>query len=269
MAEIWRFIDSAANTGAVNMAMDESLALAAEKEQFTPTLRVYRWQPYTISIGYHQKLEDLDTQKCRQDGIGLVKRPTGGRAILHAEEITYCVVLPASSPYYSDRILSSYKLLSDALVQGLMLLSPAIQFDQTEASAGPELKRGSINLPCFSTTIQHEIAARGKKLVGSAQRRYNNVLLQHGSILIGPEHLNLVNYFKFQDPEKKQVLKDYLIKRTTCLNELTGRQVTYSEVREAIQNGFESKLQVRLLAGQFTQTEIARCEKLMTKYKFD
>lgn len=267
MIEVWRFIDSGPNTGAFNMAMDESMALTAEETDFQPTLRLYRWQPYTISLGYHQRQQDIDLDKCRQDGIGLVRRPTGGRAILHAEEITYSVVLPASSHFYSEQILPSYKILSNALVTGLLLLSPAIHFEQTDKVLKTNYTRGFDNLPCFSSSIQYEISANDKKLVGSAQRRFKNALLQHGAILIGPEHLKLVDYFTEAADNKK--LKEYLAKRTTCLNELANRDITYTEAVAAIRKGFEMNLDIQLIPGQFSRREYATCEKLLTNYTIE
>lgn len=267
MTEVWRFIDSGPNTGTFNMAMDESMALAAEQNEFQPTLRLYCWQPYTISMGYHQHQEDIDLVKCRQAGIGLVRRPTGGRAILHAEEITYSVVLPASSRFYSEQILTSYKTISNALVAGLMLLSPAIRFEQTDKALKTNYTRGFDNLPCFSSSIQYEISANDKKLVGSAQRRFKNALLQHGAILIGPEHLNLVDYFTETTDHRK--LKEYLAKRTTCLNELANREITYAEAVMAIRKGFEMNLAIQLIPGQFSKQEYATCEKLLANYTIE
>lgn len=267
MTEIWRFIDSGPNTGAFNMAMDESMALAAEQDDFQPTLRFFCWRPYTISLGFHQRQEDINIDKCRQAGIGLVRRPTGGRAILHAEEITYSVVLPANSRFYSEQILPSYKTISNALVAGLMLLSPAIRFEQTDKALKTNYTKGFDNLPCFSSSIQYEISANGKKLVGSAQRRFKNALLQHGAILIGPEHLNLVDYFTDSADQKK--LKEYLAKRTTCLNELANRNISYAEAVAAIRKGFEMNLNIQLIPGQFSRQEHLTCEKLLATYTIE
>lgn len=225
------FIDTGFHSGTFNMDFDLELAERCRTEN-TTFVRFYGWIPYAISVGYHQARSGLekylDLKKCGDDGIDVVVRPTGGRAVLHAEELTYSVTmktLDSAAKVYSD--------ISCAVVAGLRTIDGALKNISAvkEDVTLPPLGRQNI---CFASSVKNEINYMGKKLVGSAQRKFGNVVLQHGSILIGDYHKNIVNYL-WQTNGSAEIMNE----RTTCLNEILGRELSYDEVREGVKRGFE------------------------------
>ena len=165
-----------------------------------PALRLYRWRPWAVSLGYHQREDHLIAERLRADGIDIVRRPTGGRAILHAEELTYSVVMSVAG----QGVLHVYNAISRALVRGLRHLDVEVSLQRSQPNF-PEAYRHASSIPCFASSARYEIEWRGRKLVGSAQRRYladgKEVVLQHGSILCGPAHLNLVDYLRLPEED--------------------------------------------------------------------
>jgi lipoate-protein ligase A len=244
--EEWRFVDSGYHDGASNMAIDKTLAEQIANGEALPTLRVYGWYPPAISMGFHQTLQAVDLARCQHDAIDVVVRPTGGRAILHSEELTYCVVLPTSSRYYSTQTRTVYQTISLCLVAALQLLNIDAVF--TRATMSPNhFSRGEISSMCYASSIQYEIEHKGRKLIGSAQRHFTGSLLQHGSILIGRDHLRLPDYLALQDETRRAVIRRYLDEHTVCLNDLTAAPVSYHRLSEAVKKGFEKCLDIRFV----------------------
>jgi lipoyl(octanoyl) transferase len=200
--------------GAVNMRRDAAL-LAGWRPGRQPVLRLYRWRPPAVSYGFHQRLEDFDQDEIARRGFDLVRRPTGGRAILHAEELTYSVVGPSPSPLFGDTLHSCYMRINEALVAFLRDLGHAAAISGGEARA--EMRQAV----CFRSAGQHEIEVGGRKIIGSAQRRLDGVFLQHGSILTGPRHADLLACLR---PERRGALaREDLLAMTTDLGRLRGR----------------------------------------------
>jgi lipoate-protein ligase A len=223
------------------MALDVQLARSA-KPTDSPILRLYQWRPWAISLGHHQSIAEIDLDRCRADGIDVVRRPTGGRAILHAEELTYSVVLPRACGIPMQTISSTYRLVSEALVSGLRTLGLDVTFGKS--SRVPYQTQA----PCFATSTLYEIQWRGRKLVGSAQRRYEDAVLQHGSILLGNAHLNLADYLRIDPSQERRVdLRHALRSRTATVTEAAGVEVPLFEVVEAVIRGFEVALGARFL----------------------
>src|ERR1700694_5482399 len=181
MSDAWRLLVDAPADGAWNMAVDEVLLDGVAAGAAPPTLRFYEWMPACLSLGYFQPIVVVDPDGCRRLGVDVVRRPTGGRAILHDRELTYSVALPASVLGQDGGVLPSYYRLSLALQEGLRRLG-------VPATVAPESAAGaSVHGPvCFDRPSAHEILLQGRKLVGSAQMRRGAALLQHGSILIEP-----------------------------------------------------------------------------------
>jgi lipoate-protein ligase A len=245
----WKFIDTGFNTGRFNMGYDLKLVKKCAEEGIS-FVRLYRWKPYAISLGYNQSKfingHKINTERCAEDGIDIVRRPTGGRAVLHSQELTYSVVLR------SDKTISElYRNISLAILNGLKLLDNSNVFLQglSFTKETPDLLKlantGMYNL-CFNTSIKNEINYRGKKLVGSAQRKFGDTVLQHGSVLIGTHHKNIVNYL-FVDERVKDRLKKEIEEKTICLNEILERDVTYDEVSAALLKGFEHTFGINLI----------------------
>ncbi|MCR4438403.1 MAG: biotin/lipoate A/B protein ligase family protein [bacterium] len=248
------------------MAVDEAMAMEATQGVTTPTLRVFAWAPPCISLGYHQRAEEIDVERCLADGIGLVRRPTGGRAILHDEELTYSVVIPAGSPWFGEEVAQTYELISLALVEGLHSLGVAARFERAQQTQ-VDYRRAEFSVPCFSSSVRNEVLWQGRKLVGSAQRRYEGALLQHGSILLGSAHLCLVDYLAGLDEEKRARYREYLRQRTAAVSEIAGRTVSFAEMAAALAKGFARVFGVSLCSGQLTEREKARARELLAKYQ--
>lgn len=185
---IWRLIVDDPAVGAWNMAVDEVLLEGVASGKAPPTLRFYRWKPACLSLGYFQTYAVVDPDACRALGIDVVRRPTGGRAILHDRELTYSIALPASVLGHDRGILPSYRRISQALQAGFAELGVATTI-APESAAPTEPEHGPI---CFDRPSAHEILLQGRKLVGSAQVRRSEALLQHGSILIEPQMSTMV-----------------------------------------------------------------------------
>jgi len=245
----FEFLDTDLHTGAWNMAFDIERAEAVDAGKAAPLFRVYRWKPWCISLGRHQQLSDINTEKAALDGIDTVRRPTGGRAILHAEELTYSVIFPSEG----KGIMEVYKYISEALAAGLSALAPGIDMAKSQPNF-QKLYKEAGSIPCFSSSARYEIEYDGRKLVGSAQRRIGATVLQHGSILLGDAHLRLGDYLAL-DEEQVSLLRHDLEQHTVSLNTILGRETAYEEVRDALLAGFESQWNIRFVRAQLTHQE--------------
>jgi lipoyl(octanoyl) transferase len=233
MPPVFRFLDSGAMRGEDNMAFDVARALEVSEGAAPPLLRVYQWQPWCISLGRHQDEADIERERAARDGIDIVRRPTGGRAILHAEELTYSVVMP----HEGRGILEIYKLISEALVAGLNLLVPGVEMAKTQPDF-QKLYKEPGSIPCFSSSARYEIEFEGRKLVGSAQRRIGNAVLQHGSLLLGDAHLRLSDYLALDENSRRDIRSD-MERHTISLRRIAGREATFEEMAECLRRGFE------------------------------
>ncbi len=234
MSEKWFFLNTGYKDGDFNMNLDVKLALLLSTGEARSVLRVYGWRPYTISIGYNQDEKVFDVRKIKESGLGFVRRPTGGRAVLHAEELTYSIVMRAGG----KSVIEIYNLISHAIVSGLNLLGINLELSQTQ----PDFRKlyGDFSsISCFASSAKYEVQFRGRKLVGSAQRRYGDVVLQHGSILIGEFHKKLPEFLNVDSADLIQKMKDEIENKTICLNEIFGREVSFEEVAEVLKKGFE------------------------------
>jgi lipoyl(octanoyl) transferase len=230
----WNYIDTGFRPGTFNMEFDELLAARLEREREAGTLRVYGWNPPAISIGRHQRVEDFDAAALQRAGIDLVRRPTGGRAILHAHELTYSIVMHSGER--SPREV--YRFISGGLLQAFRILG----IDATLSDRDQGLNTSPDDphsLPCFSSFAKDEIQFRGRKLAGSAQRRYGRVTLQHGSLLLGPQHRRIVEFLSPLAREARSFLEDDLANRTIDAESILGREVRFEECARALRQGFE------------------------------
>ena len=181
----WRFLDSGPNTGAVNMAVDEDLLRRAAQGAAPPTLRFYTWDPPAVSLGRFQHIETaVRTAACRRHGIDIVKRVTGGRAVLHHRELTYSVVARTDNALFPPDVLGTYRIIAGALIAGLHALGINAEMVSRSGRHASLVKKGSRDPSCFASPSWYEILVAGKKIIGSAQRRIPGAFLQHGSILL-------------------------------------------------------------------------------------
>ncbi len=236
----WRFVNTGLHSGAFNMDYDEQMAHRVQRGDQAPTLRIYGWDPWAVSLGHHQAITDIDADACRERGIDIVRRATGGRAILHANEVTYSIAMRSDERSIND----IYSSISEALACGLRMLGARVEF----ATAQPEfqsLYKQAAAIPCFASSARHEIQFDGKKLVGSAQRRYASpsgaeVVLQHGSILVGSEHQQLIDVLAITGAQR-DVMRTGIREKTTTLEAILGRTVGLDEAADALRNGFEQQ----------------------------
>lgn len=208
-----------ASTGAENMARDASL-LEGHRPGDEPILRIYRWEPAAVTIGYNQDFADFDAAAIAAAGYDLVRRPTGGRAILHADELTYAVIGSSPGPVFGASLHETYMKINEGLLAFLEDLSLSADISEGESR---DQARG---LVCFRSAGRHEVSVSGRKIIGSAQRRTGGVFLQHGSILAGPRHLDLPGFLGRDTGDARAELAAV----TTDLGQLLGRPQTGADL---------------------------------------
>jgi len=241
----WQFLDTGEQPGAFNMEFDETMVRSLAEGGERSSVRVYSWQPPAISLGWNQRSEDIDVEKARRDGIDVVRRPTGGRAILHSQELTYSVAMVSNA----KNILAIYNEISQALVRGLKKLGAVVSLEKAQPHF-PSLYQSPSSAMCFSSSARYEIQINARKLVGSAQRRYSDsngkeIVLQHGSLLLGSDHERIVEYLNVNNAEDKERMRDEISKKTINLSAALGRTITYSECAEVVKIGFEEAWGIR------------------------
>ena len=194
------------------MARDAAL-LRDHRPGDDPVLRIYRWEPAAVTIGYNQDQDDFDAAAIAAAGYDLVRRPTGGRAILHADELTYAVIGSSPGPVFGASLHETYMKINEALLEFLRELG--IEADISTGESRDEAR----GLVCFRSAGKHEVSVAGRKIIGSAQRRTAGVFLQHGSILAGPRHLDLPAFLGRDSAAARAELAAV----TTDLGQLLGR----------------------------------------------
>jgi lipoyl(octanoyl) transferase len=250
----WRLLLDGYADGPWNMAVDEALLLEGP-DGGVPTLRLYTWRPHTLSLGANQRATaGIDWARLEQDGYGVVRRPTGGRAILHAQELTYSVTAPAPP----GGTLAAYLWLAEGVRAGLSAAGVALDLERSRKPRGMGIETRD---PCFTAAGRYELVAGGRKVVGSAQRRRDGWLMQHGSILLGPEHLKLPRYLGSPDPAAEETA---LAWATVDCSTLLGRSLEAAELTGPLVEGFARALDIRLIPGELTAAERERADRLRT-----
>ncbi len=261
---LWRVIETPPARGAWNMAVDEAILEASARGDVPPTLRLYSWEPACLSLGYAQPLEDADTARLQANGWEMVRRPTGGRAILHTDELTYSVCGPVAHPILAGDILTSYRRLSEAILEALNLLGLSVQALPKElAPKGPQT-----DPVCFEVPSNYEITANGKKLVGSAQARRRDGVLQHGTLPLFGDLTRITQVLHFEDEARRETAAARLLERATTVENVLEQTVTWNQAAEAFKAAFAKVLGLSLQPASLTDEEIARAEELdVTKYQ--
>lgn len=248
------------------MAIDEAIMISHKEGKTPPTLRFYTWEPACMSIGYFQKLEDeIDLDKCRELAIDCVRRATGGRAVLHDDELTYSIVVSEDNSLMDPSITLSYKFISEGLSKGLNL--NGIKVD--ELSKGERIGRENLSSACFNAHSFYEITINNKKVVGSAQNRKEGIILQHGSIIINFDVEKLFSMIKTQDDKIKQRLINFTSKKASGIQNETGKIVNINEMQENLIKGLKQHLDVEFIEDDLSEYEIDLANKLYKKYSSD
>jgi lipoate-protein ligase A len=258
---LWRLLLTPEAPGAWNMAVDEAILEAATHREVLPTLRLYAWNPPCLSLGYAQPISDVDESRLEEFGWDLVRRPTGGRAILHTDELTYSVCGPEDEPVLAGDILSSYKRLSSAILAAIEQIGISVQ-------ALPQKKNANSKSPepvCFEVPSNYEITADGKKLVGSAQARRQGGVLQHGTLPLYGDLTRIVQVLSFPSQTSREQAAERLLSRAATLNTAMGEIVSWKQAADSFIQAFQNTLDLELAPGQLTEAERTRAEQLVDK----
>lgn len=248
----WRLLITPPLDGATNMAIDEAILHALAEGRGAPTLRLFQWQPPCLSLGYNQHWHEVNETACTRLGYTWTRRPTGGKAILHTDEATYSLIIPQSDPRIQGGVVESYRILSFGLLNALARLGiEARQATPEPAAANNNRHRGPV---CFDTPSRYEITWQGKKLIGSAQLRRKQIVLQHGSLPIHG-NLNRILQVLALSPEEQAEQAALLPKRATTLEQVLGRVLSFDTVAAALINGFAEELNLNLVEQPLTRRE--------------
>ena len=254
----WRLLKTPPADGAWNMAVDEAVMEAAGRGEVRPTLRLFAWEPLCLSIGYAQPINDIDEARLIAKGWGIVRRPTGGRAILHADELTYSVVGPVDETRLKGDIPTSYRCISEAILKALQQLKLRV-----EGLPKEEVPQDSQSeAVCFEMPSTYEITVGGKKLVGSAQARRKGALLQHGSLPLYGDLTRITQVLTYPDEEGRSLAAEKLLTRAATVESALGRKVGWEEAAGAFETAFSEALNLELENGELTPGEVARAEGL-------
>lgn len=262
----WRLIiEDEARSGAVNMALDQALAESAAAGSAPPALRFYRWDPPAVSLGRHQPLADIDQAAVAARGFELVRRPTGGRAILHIDELTYSVAAPTGDPRVAGGVMDAYLRLSNALVAGLHTLGLAA------AEKAPAATRAGadVSAACFEVPSAYEITAGGRKLMGSAQSRRAGYVLQHGSLPLRGDVARLVDLLVLPEGQAEQLRRDLHARACTLSEALAAATpgetapIRFDTVAAYLAGAFAAALNLDLAPSQPTPVELRRTAELV------
>ncbi len=255
MTDTWRFIDSGPCSAAYNMALDEAVAHAVRKESAPPTLRFYGWDVPSVSIGCFQKAHDIDTIFCRENRIPLVRRMTGGRAVLHYHELTYSFSVKTASGPFSQGLLDSYKKISSAF--GLALLKTGISPElklQREAGHCSSATRQPRSPSCFQSTSYGEISVNSIKIIGSAQKRWPDGLLQQGSIPLSQDENAMAAIFRLGS-------KNDTRKSSVGLTEIVP-ELDIDSIKDSIRISFEETFNAKFTFSVPSKEEIVFAREL-------
>lgn len=194
---------------AENMLRDRALLDRLERgDEREPVLRLFRFAPHGITLGASQAPERvLDLERCRREHVPWAVRPTGGRAIFHAEEWTYSLSARIDDSEWGGTLREAYARTARLLIASLLRLGVPVEA-APGASAGRGVARATASAACFASTGGHELVLAGRKLAGSAQRRLTHAFLQQGSVLLGSGHLRLIDYLAVADARRAQMQSD-------------------------------------------------------------
>ncbi|MFB6496638.1 lipoate--protein ligase family protein [Bacillus haynesii] len=269
--ETWRFIDSGRQDPAFNMALDEALLYWHSENKIPPTIRFYGWNPPTLSVGYFQNIEkEINLDAVKKHGLGFVRRPTGGRGVLHDQELTYSVIVSEEHPEMPKTVTEAYRVISEGILEGFRELG----LDAYFAIPRTEKEKQSLKNPrssvCFDAPSWYELVVEGRKVAGSAQTRQKGVILQHGSILLDLDEDKLFDLFIYKNDRLRERMQRNFKQKAVAINELTKEKVTIEEASEAFKKGFERGLNIHLEPYELTEEETEFVADLAkTKYAAD
>ncbi len=254
---VWRVIPFTNSSASENMAMDEAIFRVNQREDSLPTLRIYRWCPPSISLGYFQKIRDeVDVAACNRYHVDIVRRPTGGKAVLHENDLTYAVIAKEHNPLFTPDILGTYRIISGCIADSLSELGIYAEMSVDSRTSGDD----SLKAVCFSSPSHFELLVNKRKICGSAQVRSRGVFLQHGSILLDFDPVKTCALLAPRKGDRERQIEK-LRESVTSVYEQTGGEISVEKICHVLQRGFEKKLGIELVEGSLTGEE----EALMTR----
>ncbi|GLI07958.1 octanoyltransferase LipM [Paenibacillus tyrfis] len=267
MTQEWRWIRSGYGSPAYNMAVDEAILTAHGEGTAPPTVRFYGWNPPTLSIGYFQKAkEEIDFDALDREGIGFVRRATGGRAVLHDKELTYSIIVSEDYPGIPRSVTEAYRVLSEGLLLGFRKLGLAADMVQLESEEDKSKYESMGSAACFDSPSWYELVVEGRKVAGSAQTRQKGVVLQHGSILLDLDADQLFRLLRFKNERIMERMKQQFLRKAVAINDLlrsVGQPPAgLAQTEEAFLAGMAEGLGVKLVQGELTSYEQELAERL-------
>lgn len=270
MTETWNFINSGSHDPYYNMAMDEALLNFVSRGEIDPVIRFYTWDPATLSIGYFQRLQkEIDIEKVKEKGYGLVRRQTGGRGVLHDKELTYSVIVPESHPEMPKTVTEAYRVISQGLLEGFKELGFETYFAVPRSKEEREKLKQPRSSVCFDAPSWYELVVEGRKIAGSAQTRQKGVILQHGSILKDIDVDDLFDMFIFKNERLKEKMKNAFTDKAVAINDISDTNVTLEQMEKAFEKGFQKGLNVNFKPLELTEAQKAEIKEIEAKYKSD
>lgn len=257
----FRLIVNPPADGAWNMAVDEAILEAVCSGKVLPTLRLYAWQPVCLSLGYSQSFQDVDVERLQARGWGLVRRLTGGRAILHADELTYAIISPIENPLVAGSLLESYNRIARGLLKALKDLDLLVEIN----AHTPGLNSNAAGPVCFEMPSAYEITFQGKKVIGSAQARRKLGVLQHGSFPLFGDLGRITQVLVFSSEQERQESFERLLDRATNVETISGKKLEWGRAAEAFINAFSTGLNMQFIRDEISENEMSRTHELMEK----
>lgn len=254
----WRLLITPPAGGAWNMAVDETILEEVIRGTSLSTLRLYAWDPPCLSLGRAQPFTDVKTSRLASHGWEVVRRMTGGRAILHTDELTYSVTAPVDEPRVAGSLLESYNRLAGALLAAVQDLGMLVEMKEGKAD-----RNGQSNPVCFEVPSTYEITVDGKKLIGSAQARRREGVLQHGSLPLTGDLSRICQALVFPDESAREKAVERLLARATTVESVLGREVDWDTAAQAFIRAFEAQLGLLFEKGSLSETELLRAEELV------
>lgn len=239
------------------MAVDEAIFMSVIDGDGSPTLRFYDWRPSCISLGYFQKSSVVNIGNCKKLAIDVVRRPTGGRAVLHEDEITYSIVLPIPLGREGN-IPATFRMINQGIISGLSRVGIRSSFHK----GTPKAHRSPL---CFSSPSKYEVLAGGKKIIGSAQVRRKGILLQQGSLPLNVNREKIISAMNLTSLGETKCFS-----KSSGLNEFLGSSVSREVLISMILEGFRESLAMKFVVGSLTDNEMETAKFLQSgKYTCD
>ncbi|EPD53618.1 hypothetical protein HMPREF1210_00441 [Paenisporosarcina sp. HGH0030] len=263
---IWYFINSGACSPSFNMALDEALMDWHSDGILPPIVRFYGWAPATLSIGYFQNVQkEINMDAVKEHNLGFVRRPTGGRGVLHEHELTYSIIVSEDYQDMPATVTEAYRVLSEGLLIGFQKLGLNAYFSVPDTDKMKSDLKNPKSAVCFDAPSWYELVVEGKKVAGSAQTRQKGVILQHGAILLDLDEDKLVSLFNYPSEAVKERVRRGLPQKAVAINRLRETPVTIEECEEAFKDGFAEGLNVNFQPYVLTIEQLDYVKKLETR----